>query len=727
MGLFPLLHILLRLEGISLPLKNPVLIFSTILFIILFAPIILNKLRIPHLIGLIIAGAVIGENGFHLISRDGAFTLFGQVGLLYIMFLAGLEIDLAEFKKNSGKSLVFGMYTFLIPAGVGTIVGIYILGFSLQSSLLIAAMLASHTLIAYPIVSKLGMSKNRAVNVAIGATLIADILALLILAIISDSVKGTLDDQFWWRLAFSVIAMAVVIMFVFPIIGRWFFKRNDDSISQYIFVLGIVFLGAFLAEVAGVEAIIGAFLSGLAINRLIPNTSPLMNRIEFVGNALFIPFFLIGVGMLLNYKVFYENLETLKVGAIITIAATVTKYAASWLGQKTFGFTTDERRILFGLSNARVAASLAIVLVGYNTILGQAADGTMVRLLNENVLNGTIVMILITCTIASFSAQKGARNMAILDNTNDTKDETDISEKILIALDDQSLAEEMMNLSITIKSKHNRDGLYALHVLQNDNPSQSDVKAAEKVLEKAATAAAATDNYVHQLKRYDSNIVHGISGVVREHDITDLIIGLHKRKEGSEGIMGYVTTGILAKCNITTMIYKPVQPLSTIKRNLVIVPEKAEREIGLPFWLIKLWNISKNTGSKLVIYGNDYTIDFIKNVAKSHPVDIVYKLFTDWDDFLILGKELRSDDNLYIVMSRRNHPSYTPAMQRIPHYLSKYFTDSSFVLIYPMQSGGAGNEANDLINPSVLEPIQDNLDRLDEIGRNISKIFKKRS
>ena len=727
MGLFPLLHILLRLEGISLPLKNPVLIFSTILFIILFAPIILNKLRIPHLIGLIIAGAVIGENGFHLISRDGAFTLFGQVGLLYIMFLAGLEIDIAEFKKNSSKSFIFGMYTFLIPAGVGTIVGIYILGFSLQSSLLIAAMLASHTLIAYPIVSKLGMSKNRAVNVAIGATLITDILALLILAIISDSVKGTLDDQFWWRLAFSVIAMAVVIMFVFPIIGRWFFKRNDDSISQYIFVLGIVFLGAFLAEIAGVEAIIGAFLSGLAINRLIPNTSPLMNRIEFVGNALFIPFFLIGVGMLLNYKVFYENLETLKVGAIITIAATVTKYAASWLGQKTFRFTTDERRILFGLSNARVAASLAIVLVGYNTILGQAADGTMVRLLNENVLNGTIVMILITCTIASFSAQKGARNMAILDNTNDTKDETDISEKILITLDDQSLAEEMMNLSITIKSKHNRDGLYALHVLQNDNPSQSDVKAAEKVLEKAATAAAATDNYVHQLKRYDSNIVHGISGVVREHDITDLIIGLHKRKEGNEGIMGYVTTGILAKCNITTMIYKPVQPLSTIKRNLVIIPEKAEREIGLPFWLIKLWNISKNTGSKLVIYGNDYTIDFIKNVAKSHPVDIVYKLFTDWDDFLILGKELRLDDNLYIVMSRRNHPSYTPAMQRIPHYLSKYFKDSSFVLIYPMQSGGSGNEANDLINPSVMEPIQDNLDRLDEIGRNISKIFKKRS
>ncbi len=727
MGLFPFLHILLRLEGITLPLKNPVLIFSTILFIILFAPIILNKFRIPHLIGLIIAGAVIGENGFHLIQRDGAFTLFGQVGLLYIMFLAGLEIDLNEFKKNSGKSFIFGMYTFLIPAGVATIIGIYILGFSLQSSLLIAAMLASHTLIAYPIVSKLGMSKNRAVNVAIGATLIADILALLILAIISDSVKGTLDDQFWWRLAFSVIAMAAVIMFGFPIIGRWFFKRNDDSISQYIFVLGIVFLGAFLAEVAGVEAIIGAFLSGLALNRLIPNTSPLMNRIEFVGNALFIPFFLIGVGMLLNYKVFYENLETLKVGAIITVAATVTKYAASWLGQKTFKFNVDERRILFGLSNARVAASLAIVLVGYNTILGQAADGSMVRLLNENVLNGTIVMILVTCTIASFSAQKGARNMAILDNTNDTKDETDISEKILIALNDQSLAEEMINLSITIKSKQNRDGLYALHVLQNDNPSQADSKSAEKVLEKAATAAAATDNYVHQLKRYDSNIVHGISGVVREHEITDLILGLTNTKAGNDDILGVVTSGILSKCNITTLIYKPVQPLSTIKRNLVIVPEKAEREIGLAFWLIKIWNISRNTGSKLIIYGGDYTIDFIKNVAKSHPVDIEYKLFNDWDDFLILGKELRSDDNLYVVMSRRNHPSYTPAMQRIPLYLSKYFKDSSFVLIYPMQSGIAGSEANDLINPSVLEPIQDNLDRLDEIGRNISRIFKKRS
>ena len=356
--------IVLSIYDTTLPLTQPVLKFLVILVIILFAPILLNKIKIPHILGLIIAGAIIGPNGINLLTRDSSIILSGTAGLLYIMFLAGLEIDLAEFKKNSLKSLLFGMYTFLIPMTLGTLAGIYLLKFSIPTSVLLASMFASHTLIAYPILSKLEVTKNRAVNIAVGGTMITDTLALLVLAVIVGMSRGEVNAEFWTRLSVSLVIFALIVMFLFPIIARWFFKRYDDNVSQYIFVLVMVFLGAVLAELAGVEAIIGAFLSGLALNRLIPSTSPLMNRIEFVGNAVFIPFFLIGVGMLVDYRAFFSDFETIKVAVIMTVVATFSKFAAAWLTQKSFRFTVDERRLIFGLSNAQAGATLAAVLVG---------------------------------------------------------------------------------------------------------------------------------------------------------------------------------------------------------------------------------------------------------------------------------------------------------------------------------------------------------------------------
>ncbi|MDP2889659.1 MAG: cation:proton antiporter, partial [Bacteroidota bacterium] len=331
--------ILLSIFETTLPLTNPVLKFLVILVIILFAPILLNKIRIPQILGLIIAGAIIGPNGINLLLRDSGIILSGTAGLLYIMFLAGLEIDLAEFKKNSSKSLIFGMFTFLIPMTMGILTGLYVLDFSMMTSVLLASMFASHTLIAYPILSKLGVTKNRAVNIAVGGTLITDTLALLVLAVIVGMTTGEVNSQFWTKLTISIILFGLTVMILFPIIGRWFLKRYDDNVSQYIFVLAMVFLGAVLAEVAGIEAIIGAFLSGLALNRLIPATSPLMNRIEFVGNAIFIPFFLIGIGMLVDYRAFFLDFETIKVAAVMTVVATSAKFIAAWLTQKSFKFT----------------------------------------------------------------------------------------------------------------------------------------------------------------------------------------------------------------------------------------------------------------------------------------------------------------------------------------------------------------------------------------------------
>ena len=670
----------------TLPLADPVLKFLLILLIILAAPLLLNKLRIPHLLGLIIAGAIIGPHGFNLVLRDSSIILSGTAGLLYIMFLAGLEIDMADFKRNSTKSLAFGMYTFLIPMILGTVVGIWVLQFNVLTSVLLASMFASHTLIAYPIISKLGISKNKAVSITVGGTMITDTLALLVLTIIVGMATGQVNDMFWIRLGVSILIFALIVLFGFPFIGRWFFKHVHDNISQYIFVLVMVFLGSFLAQVAGMEAIIGAFLSGLALNRLIPQSSPLMNRVEFVGNAIFIPFFLLGVGMLIDYRTFFTSFETIKVGLIMIIVATAAKYIAAWMTQKTFHLSTDQRSVIFGLSNAQAAATLAAVMVGYNVITGTDANGEPIRLLNESVLNGTILMILVTCPIASFAAQKGAHNIAAQD-ISDKEENKKESEHILIPVSNEETVEELVNLSLAIKSPQNKNGLFALKVIDNHHSDEKALKQSRRVLQTAVNTAAATDTRMKDLLRYDLSISNAIASVVKEREITDLVVGLHKEKDIPAAFLGHIVESVLAESSVSTFIYKPAQPISTVRRHLIIIPELAEKEIGFNQIIFRLRNVTQNTGAATVFYGSEATLNALKKLLAKKSGEASYIEFNDWDDFLIVFRDIKPDDTMWIILSRKEGLSYAPAMARIPKYLNKYFQANSFVLAYPVQAG----------------------------------------
>lgn len=676
----------------ELPLTDPVLKFLLILVIILSAPLLLNKLKIPHLLGLIIAGAVIGPHGLNLVLRDSSIILSGTAGLLYIMFLAGLEIDMGDFKKNSGRSFVFGMYTFLIPMGLGILSGLYLLNFSLLTSILLASMFASHTLIAYPIISKLGISKDKSVSITVGGTMITDMLALLVLTIIVGMATGQIGDHFWTQLSVSIAVFVLFVVIVFPIAGRWFFKHVQDSISQYIFVLVMVFLGAYLAELAGIESIIGSFLAGLSLNRLIPRSSPLMHRVEFIGNSIFIPFFLIGVGMLIDYRAFFTSFDTIKVGLIMIVVATVAKFAAAWLTQKTFRLSVDQRRVIFGLSNAQAAATLAAVMVGYNVILGQTPEGEPIRLLNESVLNGTILMILVTCTMASFSAQKGAHNLAAASSSGKEEDSSDHKERILIPISNEDTAEELINLSLATKSKKNLNQLFALNILDNQaSTDDNQLKKSRRLLENAALTAAATDTRLQELLRYDLNVTNAILSVILEHNITDLVLGLHKERGIPTSFLGRITEGILDHSDVTTLIYKPNQPLSTMKRHLVVIPAQAEKEAGFAQWVNRVWNVIQNTGAKAVFYGSSESLERLKCVIGKRGGEMEFVEFSDWDDFLIVFRDVHKNDNLWIIMSRHTGLSFNPSMNRVPGYLNKYFQNNSFILVYPLQAHVTGN------------------------------------
>ena len=675
----------------ELPLTDPVLKFLLILVIILSAPLLLNKLKIPHLLGLIIAGAIIGPNGLNLVLRDSSIILSGTAGLLYIMFLAGLEIDMGDFKTNSGRSFVFGMYTFLIPMALGIVAGLYVLHFSMETSILLASMFASHTLIAYPIISKLGITKDKSVTITVGGTMITDMLALLVLTVIVGMATGVIGEHFWTRLSISIVIFVLFVVIAFPIAGRWFFKHVQDSISQYIFVLVMVFLGAYLAELAGIESIIGSFLAGLSLNRLIPRSSPLMHRVEFIGNSIFIPFFLIGVGMLIDYRAFFTSFDTIKVGIVMIIVATIAKYAAAWLTQKTFRMSVDQRRIIFGLSNAQAAATLAAVMVGYNVILGQTPEGEPIRLLNESVLNGTILMILVTCTMASFSAQRGAHNLAAT-ASSETDETGDHKERILIPLSNEDTAEELVNLSLATKSKKNTHHLYALNILDNKvSGDDQQLKKSRRLLENAALTAAATDTHLQELQRYDLNVTNAILSVILEHRITDLVLGLHKEKGIPSSFLGRITEGILDYSDVTTLIYKPAQPLSTMKRHLVVIPVQAEKEAGFPQWVARVWNVIQNTGAKAIFYGSSDTLGRLKTLLGKRGGEMEFTEFSDWEDFLIVFRDVHKDDNLWIVMSRHNGISFNPSMNRIPGYLNKYFQQNSFILVYPLQANASAN------------------------------------
>ena len=675
----------LALSGITLPLEDPILKFLLILAIILAAPLVLNKLRIPYLLGLIIAGAVIGPHGFNLVLRDSSIILSGTAGLLYIMFLSGLEMDVNDLRRNGWRSIVFGLYTFSIPMAFGILAGYYILGFALHSSILLAALFASQTLIAYPMVSKLGLARDKSVVIAVGGTMITDTLALLVLTVIVGLSTGKVDQAFWYRLSGSVVACIAGITLLFPLIGRWFFKHCSDNIAQYIFVLMMVFLGAFAAEAAGLEPIIGAFLAGLAMGRLIPRTSPLMNRIDFVGNAIFIPFFLISVGMLIDYRAFFKSWETLEVSAVMVVGVTAAKYLAAVLSQKTFRLSRDQRTLLFGLSSAHVAATLAAVMVGYNVILGHTPEGEPIRLLNESVLNGTILMIFFTCTISTFAAQRGAHNIALSGGRTEEPDEHD--ERILIPVANDETVEELVHLSTAIKTPRDKGGLFALNSVSNHlQDNGPDIKRAKTALRIAQKTAAAGGYPIEAVLRYDVNTVNAITSVIREQRITDLVMGLHHSQGRIDTFLGNTAQGVLSQNSTMTLIYRSKQPLSTIQRHLVVCPAQAEKEAGFPRWVHRLRNIARNTGARMIFYGTETTLRYIRELNGKRAGEASYHTFDDWDEMLGVANDSRRDDCIWLIMSRKERISYQAPMSRISYYLSTYFPEHSFVLLYPEQA-----------------------------------------
>lgn len=702
---------------IELPITDPTWIFFLVLVIILFAPILLSRLRIPHIIGMILAGVMIGEHGFNVLVRDSSFELFGKVGLYYIMFLAGLEMNMEDFKSIRTKAIALGLLAFVIPITLGFFSNVFILKYGFITSVLLASMYASHTLISYPIVIRYGISRQRSVSIAVGGTAVTDTLTLLVLAVISGLFKEESSDMFWMWLVVKVICLSVLIIFLFPRIGRWFFRKYDDNVVQFIFVLAMVFLGAGLMELVGMEGILGAFLAGLVLNRLIPHVSPLMHHLEFVGNALFIPYFLIGVGMMINVHILFSHGAALKVALVMTVMAMISKWIACWATQKIYRMATLERELMFGLSNAQAAATLAAVLVGYNIILPNGD-----RLLNDDVLNGTVVLILFTCIISSFVTERAARKMAVQEDFESMGDKPREEENFLIPVANPETLEYLMGMALVMKDPKRKDGFTALNVINDSVTSGIRQVQGKRLLEHVAKLATAADMTVNTLTRYDLNIASGIIHTLKEYNATEVIIGLHRKATIVDSFLGGITESLLKGMHRQLLIVKCLMPVNTMRRIIVAVPPKAEYEVGFFKWIERVCRIGSQLGCRVHFYAHPDTLVYLKGyIGKMHKgVRSEYSELASWDDLLLLTDQVNYDHLLIIVSARRGFISYDPAFERLPQQISKYFSNNSLIVLYPDQYG----DPQDTI--SFFDPGHRNESpRYENVGQWFYKWFKK--
>lgn len=703
--------------SLKLPITDPTWIFLIVLLIILFAPMLLSRLRIPHIIGMILAGMIIGDHGFNILVRDSSFELFGNVGLYYIMFLAGLEMNMGDFKKNRSKAVTLGLLAFIIPIGIGIFTNTFLLKYSIVTSILLASMYASHTLVAYPIVIRYGVSSHRSVSIAVGGTAITDTLTLLVLAVIGGLFKGESNGLFWIFLVIKVIAIGGGIMFFFPRIGRCFFKRYSDNVMQFIFVLAMSFLGAGLMKIVGMEGILGAFLAGLALNRLIPHISPLMNRIEFVGNALFIPYFLIGVGMLIDLHVIFGKDEAIKVAFVMIVVALVGKWIASWLTQKIYGMSVIERNLMYGLSNAQAAATLAAVLVGYNIILPNGE-----RLLNEDILNGTVLLILVTCMVSSFITEKAAKKIAMGEEHLEDEDSMG-EERILIPLANPNNVENLVNIALMIRDDRSCKELIGLNVVCDTENISLQEKRGRQALNNAAKVAAAADVSMQMQTKVGTSITSGILHVVNEQHITDIIIGLHHKENVVDSFYGKLTNGLLQETNSQLMIVNCNLPVNTLRRILVLVPPKAEYEAGFYKWIGHLSMMGEQLSCRIRFFGQSDTLMKIQRFVKGKYENVRVEFFEmdSWNDINHIVEQLSPDYLLVIVCARRGAISYEHNFDHLSRFINENFSGRNFMIIYPDQFGNP----QDITFTSGLLAYRETRSTYDVVYKWFYRFFKK--
>ena len=686
------------------PITDPTLIFFVVLLIVLFAPIIMGKLRIPHIIGMVLAGIIIGKYGLNILERDSSFELFGRVGLYYIMFLAALEMDMEGMKKNKSRLLIYGLLTCFVPFTLTYLMSINLLHYSTKASLLLSCIMASNTLIAYPIVSRFGLQQKPSVTLSVGSSMLSLLIALVILAGLVASFSEHDGVLFWIFFATKFAAYCGFMIFLIPRLTRWFLRRYSDAVMQFIFVMAMLFMSAALSQIVGIEGVFGAFFAGLILNRYIPHISPLMNRLEFIGNALFIPYFLIGVGMLINVNLLFQGGHILWVIFCIVFFGTLGKAIAAYAACLGFRLPLSSGHMMFGLTSAHAAGSIAMVMVGMNILIGPNT-----YLVNDDMLNGVVIMILFTCIISSLLTDWSSRKIILRDKelpeAEDEKKGND--EKILIPVRYPEYADNLMDLALLVRNQKLNRGLVCLNVVYDDKDMRYNQEQGRQLLDHCSQLAAATDVRTQTQVRIAANIANGIKHAFNEFQCSEIIIGMHMHPERSPKFWGEFHQSLFNGLNRQIIMARVIQPLNTIRRIQVAVPSRAEFEPGFYRWLERLSRMAGNLDCRIQFHGRTETLALINEYIQNrhHEVRADYAVMNHWNEMPQLAAQISNDHMLVVITARKGTVSYKTALERLPEEITRFFSGANLMIIFPDQYGDSSGDQLTFAEPQHQEEI----------------------
>ena len=667
------------------PITDPTLIFFVVLLIILFAPIVMGRLRIPHIIGMVLAGVLIGKYGLDILERDSSFEIFGKVGLYYIMFLAGLEMDMEGLKKNKKRVLAFGLLTFTVPLIMTWVMGISMLGYAGLTALTLGCLMASNTLIAYPIVGRYGLQRHPTSTLSVGSSMLSLFISLVTLAAIVNSVKGSGGVLFWIWFFIRLFLFCAGMVFLLPRLARWFLRRYSDAVMQFIFVMAMMFFSAAMSDLIGLEGIFGAFLSGLILNRYIPQVSPLMNRLEFTGNAIFIPYFLIGVGMLINVRLLTTGTAILWVVFCIVIFGTLGKAVAAYLSAFLFKAPRVWGHMMFGLTSAHAAGAIAMVMVGHEL---EVAPGQY--LFNDEILNGVVMMILFTCVISTIVTEAAARHIRLNEKSKTYGEEEQADdEKILIPVKYPEYADSLLSMAMMMRNEKLNRGLVALNVVYDDTNAKKHQEEGRQLLRHLEQAASAVDVPMQTQVRIAANIANGIKHAFNEFQASEVIMGLHFHKEISNKFWGQFTQSLYNGLSRQIMIARIMQPLNTIRCIQVAVPSRAEYEPGFYRWLERLARMAGNLDCRIQFHGRQESLNLISEYLQNRHPSVRMQLtpMGHWNELPELAATISEDHMFVVVTARKGTVSYKNALERLPDEINKYFNGKTLMIVFPDQYG----------------------------------------
>ena len=672
------------------PITDPTLIFFVVMLIILFAPIVMGKLRIPHIIGMVLAGVAVGQYGLNILVRDDSFELFGKVGLYYIMFLASLEMDIEGVRRNKGRFGVFGLLTFAVPFIMTYVACITVLHYSVLASLLLGCIMASNTLIAYPIVGRYGLQRKPSVTLSVGSSMISLLMALVSLAAIVAAYGGNTGVMFWLWFVGKFVGYCVLMALLIPRLARWFLRRYSDAVMQFVFVMSMLFMSAALSEAVGLEGIFGAFVAGLILNRFIPHVSPLMNRIEFIGNALFIPYFLIGVGMLINLRLLFAGGGIVGVVIMIVVFGTVGKAVAAYLAGWLFRLPVSSGNMMFGLTSAHAAGAIAMLMVGMKM---EVEPG--VPLVTDDMLNGVVIMILFTCIISTIVTERAAQQITLRDKEmpeDTTANESE--EKVLIPMRYPEYAQRLVNLAMMMRSPKNTTQMVGLNVVYDDDDMPRKQEQGQRLLERMTQYAAAADIHMQTQVRVAANIANGIRHAYKEFRATEILIGMHMHPEVSQKFWGEFHQSLFNGLNSQIIMARLTQPLATIRRIQVAVPSRAQFEPGFYRWLERLCRLGCNLECHTEFFGREDVLPLIENyvLSRHHDMRVSYTRMAHWAEMPSLAASISADNLFVVVTARKGTVSYKNALEFLPDEITRHFSGSNIMIIFPDQHGDAMDE-----------------------------------